>query len=521
MGDAMAVGWIVLIVVGAVIVLLPAVTVRVVPQASCQVVERFGRYTRTMNAGLNIVVPFIDRIRNRVDLREQFNIYPPESVITEDRVVIDVDMIVYYQVTDGRYATYEVDNYVQSIQLVAFNTLRNIVGGMDLQMLLASREEINAALRGVLDERTSMWGVRVNQVELKTIDLPEPLRRAEEEQMRANSEKRAAILRAEGERQAALVQAETERAVAAARGDQDGAGDRKPAYTPAARRPVHEPLHRDDPRRLGSYRLRARLGQGGMGTVYLGVTPGERLVAVKVIKKEFTEEPMFRKRFRREIDSVQRVGGFHTAPVVDADADGDPPWLATEYIPGPSLDDVLKQVGALPTRTLYTLALGVADALRGIHVCGIVHRDLKPSNIIVSGMGPRIIDFGLARALDGSKLTRSGHVVGTLGFLAPEQFTGAQITPATDMYAFGTVLCHAAGAAPLRDGESLESALELLPAGLVGVITRCRETDPALRPLPDEVLKELSPGPAPSEDWLPPHIRTMVDLHNRPTVSAP
>ncbi|MEU0069751.1 serine/threonine-protein kinase [Streptomyces sp. NPDC006332] len=279
-------------------------------------------------------------------------------------------------------------------------------------------------------------------------------------------------------------------------------------------------MHREDPRRLGHYRLTARLGQGGMGTVYLGVTPGERLVAVKVIKKDFTEDPMFRKRFRREVDSVQRVGGFHTAPVVAAAPEGDPPWLATEYIPGPSLHDLLRQVGALPIRTLYTLALGIAEALDGIHACGIVHRDLKPSNIIVSGMGPRVIDFGLARALDGSKLTRSGHVAGTLGFLAPEQLTGVTVTPAADLYAFGMVLCHAAGAAPLKDGETLESALELLPTRLVRVITRCLDHDPAHRPTPTQVLAELSPSPAPSEDWLPPHIRAMVDLHNRPTASA-
>ncbi|WP_405621463.1 serine/threonine-protein kinase [Streptomyces sp. NBC_01508] len=296
--------------------------------------------------------------------------------------------------------------------------------------------------------------------------------------------------------------------------------DGPPPSEPATR-PAHEPLRREDPRTVGRYRLTARLGQGGMGTVYLGRSRGERLVAVKVIQAELAADDTFRRRFDREIESARRVGGFHTAAVIDADAHGEPPWLATEYIPGPSLGDVLKRYGAMPTRTLHTLALGIAEALEGIHACGIIHRDLKPSNVIISTTGPRVIDFGIARSVDSTALTRTNMVIGTQGFLAPEQLVGAVSTPATDIYAFGMVLCHAAGAVPFAADETLDSALALLPATLAGVITRCVDHDPVRRPTPTEVLEQLTRNHLPSEDWLPPPVRTLVDLHNAPTALAP
>ncbi|MFE2549468.1 serine/threonine-protein kinase [Streptomyces sp. NPDC059355] len=221
-----------------------------------------------------------------------------------------------------------------------------------------------------------------------------------------------------------------------------------PAKAPV--RPVqHDPLLPGDPRRIGRYRLTARLGEGGMGTAYLGLSPGERRVAVKVVRADLAADPGFRKRFAREIDSVRRVGGFHTAQVVDASSEGEQPWLVTEYIPGPSLAAVLREYGALPARTVRTLALGVAEALEGIHARGIVHRDLKPGNIIIAETGARVIDFGIARAVDATALTRTDYFVGTQGFLAPEQLTGAPLTPAVDAYAFGMVLGHACGAAPI------------------------------------------------------------------------
>ncbi|MER7582239.1 serine/threonine-protein kinase [Kitasatospora sp. NPDC097691] len=296
---------------------------------------------------------------------------------------------------------------------------------------------------------------------------------------------------------------------------------------PTGLAPGHRPLGQDDPRRIGRYRLTAVLGQGGMGTVYLGRSPGQRLVAVKIVRPELAEDPVFRRRFAHEIEAAGLVGGFHTASVVDADPHGDPPWLATEYIPGPSLQDVLEQQGALPPRTLHTLAVGVAEALEHIHVCGIVHRDLKPGNIIVADTGPRIIDFGIARALDSTRLTGTGYVIGTQGFLAPEQLTGASITRAADLYAYGMVLCHAAGAAPLADGESLASALGLLPARFAGVITRCLDHDPGRRPTATQVLDLLAPNVPSTGDWLPLPVRRWsacttrrLPRHREPWVSS-
>ncbi|MFI5798754.1 protein kinase [Streptomyces sp. NPDC051677] len=165
--------------------------------------------------------------------------------------------------------------------------------------------------------------------------------------------------------------------------------------------------------------------------------------------------------------------------------------------------------------------LRAAEALsNGIHACGIVHRDLKPGNIVVSGTGPRVIDFGLARVLEDSHITLAHQVVGTPAFLAPEQLAGTAITPAADLYAFGMVLCHAAGVMPPKHGQTLTAALELLPRRLAAVITRCLQKNPDDRPTPAEVIDALSPDLSPSEDWLPPRLRALVDLHNRPAASA-
>ncbi|RBL84531.1 SPFH/Band 7/PHB domain protein, partial [Streptomyces cavourensis] len=199
---------IVLIILVVLVFIALIKTIQVIPQASAAIVERFGRYTRTLNAGLNIVVPFIDSIRNRIDLREQVVPFPPQPVITQDNLVVNIDTVIYYQVTDARAATYEVASYIQAIEQLTVTTLRNIIGGMDLERTLTSREEINAALRGVLDEATGKWGIRVNRVELKAIEPPTSIQDSMEKQMRAERDKRAAILHAEGERQAKILTAE-------------------------------------------------------------------------------------------------------------------------------------------------------------------------------------------------------------------------------------------------------------------------------------------------------------------------
>ncbi len=223
-------------------------TVQVIPQASAAIVERFGRYTRTLSAGLNIVVPFIDRIRNRIDLREQVVPFPPQPVITQDNLVVNIDTVIYYQVTDARAATYEVASYIQAIEQLTVTTLRNIIGGMDLERTLTSREEINRALRGVLDDATGKWGIRVNRVELKAIEPPTSIQDSMEKQMRADRDKRAAILTAEGIRQSQILTAEGEKASAVLRAE----GEAKAAALRAegeaqAIRTVFESIHAGDP----------------------------------------------------------------------------------------------------------------------------------------------------------------------------------------------------------------------------------------------------------------------------------
>jgi regulator of protease activity HflC (stomatin/prohibitin superfamily) len=190
------------------IVVMLAKTVKIVPQARAAIVERFGKYKQTLPAGLNIVVPFVDKLRYLIDLREQVVSFPPQPVITEDNLVVSIDTVIYFQVTDPVAATYEIANYIQAIEQLTMTTLRNIVGGMDLEETLTSRDSINSGLRGVLDEATGKWGIRVNRVELKGIDPPPSIKDSMEKQMRADREKRAVILTAEGQRQAAILTAE-------------------------------------------------------------------------------------------------------------------------------------------------------------------------------------------------------------------------------------------------------------------------------------------------------------------------
>ncbi|WP_372735328.1 SPFH domain-containing protein [Nocardioides sp.] len=200
-----------------------AKTVRIVPQARAGIVERFGKYKGTLNAGLNIVVPFMDKVRYLIDLREQVVSFPPQPVITEDNLVVSIDTVIYFQVTDPIAATYEIANYIQAVEQLTMTTLRNIVGGMDLEETLTSRDEINTRLRGVLDEATGKWGIRVNRVELKGIDPPPSIKDSMEKQMRADRDKRAAILTAEGGRQSAILTAEGQKqsAILSAEGDRE------------------------------------------------------------------------------------------------------------------------------------------------------------------------------------------------------------------------------------------------------------------------------------------------------------
>ena len=216
----------ILLVVLVILVVLAIVrSVRIIPQATAGIVERFGRYHRTLNAGLNMVTPFVDRLRPLIDLREQVVSFPPQPVITRDNLVVGIDTVIYFQVTDPRAATYEVANYITAVEQLTVTTLRNVVGGMDLETALTSRDQINTELRQELDEATGKWGIRVGRVELKAIEPPSSIQDSMEKQMRADRDKRAAILSAEGNKQSAILNAEGERqaAVLKARGESEAA----------------------------------------------------------------------------------------------------------------------------------------------------------------------------------------------------------------------------------------------------------------------------------------------------------
>jgi regulator of protease activity HflC (stomatin/prohibitin superfamily) len=205
------VGLVIVLVVVVFVLVVLARTIRIVPQARAGVIERLGRYQRTLTPGLAIVVPFVDRLRPLIDLREQVVSFPPQPVITEDNLVVNIDSVIYFQVTEPKAATYEIANYIQAIEQLTVTTLRNVIGGMALEKTLTSRDEINNQLRGVLDEATGKWGIRVNRVELKAIDPPASIKETMEKQMRADREKRAAILTAEGVKQSQILTAEGEK----------------------------------------------------------------------------------------------------------------------------------------------------------------------------------------------------------------------------------------------------------------------------------------------------------------------
>jgi regulator of protease activity HflC (stomatin/prohibitin superfamily) len=216
---------IVFLLLALLVVVTLAKTIKIVPQARAGIVERFGKYRTSLSAGLNVITPWVDKVRYIIDLREQVVSFPPQPVITEDNLVVSIDTVIYFQVTNPVSATYEIANYIQAIEQLTMTTLRNIIGGMDLEQTLTSREEINRALRGVLDEATGKWGIRVNRVELKGIDPPPSIKDSMEKQMRADRDKRAAILTAEGMRQSAILTAEGEKqsAILTAEGDRESA----------------------------------------------------------------------------------------------------------------------------------------------------------------------------------------------------------------------------------------------------------------------------------------------------------
>jgi len=266
-----------------------------------------------------------------------------------------------------------------------------------------------------------------------------------------------------------------------------------------------EPLRRWDPEQIGGYVLVGRLGAGAMGQVYLGLSASGRAVAVKTIKIELAEEPDFRTRFAQEVAAARRVSGAFTAAVVAADPEADVPWLATAYVPAPSLNRLVRECGPLPVPAVLWLAAGCAEALESIHGAGLVHRDLKPSNVLVSPDGPRVIDFGVARAAERIQLTVTRGAVGTPAYMAPEQARDTrQATMASDVFSLGaTMLFAATGHAPYQGETVMDVLVRLateppdlsgLPADLADIVRACLQRDPRLRPNSAAVLAQLAPS---------------------------
>ncbi|MFD4522697.1 serine/threonine-protein kinase, partial [Streptomyces sp. NPDC058470] len=300
-----------------------------------------------------------------------------------------------------------------------------------------------------------------------------------------------------------------------------------------------QPLGVDEPTVVGPYRLLGRLGSGGMGRVYLGRSAGGRTVAVKIVHPHFALDEEFRARFRREVEAARRVGGAWTAPVLDADPEAPVPWVATGYAAGPSLAAAIADSGPLPLHSVRVLGSGLAEALSAVHALGLVHRDVKPSNVLLTLDGPLLIDFGIARATDGTaSLTSTGVSVGSPGYMSPEQILGKAVTGAADVFSLGAVLVYAATGEPPFPGDSSasllykvvheEPRLGSLEGELRDLTAQCLAKDPDERPAPGDLARRLAPeGTARlvTAGWLPgPMVeqvsRSAVRLLNLDTVET-
>ncbi|MGH3209580.1 MAG: serine/threonine-protein kinase, partial [Trebonia sp.] len=263
-----------------------------------------------------------------------------------------------------------------------------------------------------------------------------------------------------------------------------------------------EPLSANDPRMIGEFRLHSRLGAGGMGQVYLGFSPAGRAVAIKVIHSQFAADPEFLRRFSHEVTAARAVGGMYTAPVVDSSVTDTSPWLATAYVPGPPLSAIVTKHGALPEAAVWRLAAGLAEALRAVHAAGVIHRDLKPANVLLADDGPHLIDFGISRPFHGTQLTSAGMVIGTPGYMSPEQAKTGPAGPASDFFSLGCVLAYAATGNPPFGGEnpasvlfrivSAEPDMSTVPPRLRQVIEACLKKDPAQRPEPAQLIAMIN-----------------------------
>ncbi|MGC5531383.1 bifunctional serine/threonine-protein kinase/ABC transporter substrate-binding protein [Streptomyces sp. SR-10] len=280
-----------------------------------------------------------------------------------------------------------------------------------------------------------------------------------------------------------------------------------------------EPLRSTDPARIAGYRVLGRLGAGGMGVVLLGRSPGGALVAIKLIRAEYADDSAFRARFRREVAIARRVRNRWAVPVVDADTEAPAPWLATEFVPGPALSEAVGSGGPLPERGVRALGSMLAEALEAVHAAGLVHRDVKPGNVLLGLDGPRLIDFGIARALDDTVLTATDVIVGSPGFLSPEQAQGRRIGPASDVFSLGCVLVYAAtGGRPFGSGpvEAMlfrtvhdTADLSALPPGLVPVVEACLSKAPGDRPAAEDIRRAFAEDVS-GGSWLPGPVTHLI-----------
>lgn len=274
------------------------------------------------------------------------------------------------------------------------------------------------------------------------------------------------------------------------------------------------PLKESDPRTVGQYQVLAELGRGGMGRVLLGYGPDGRLVALKLVHEQFAEDDGFRARFRNEVEASRAVSGAYTTAVVDADPDAPRPWLASVFVPGPSLLEAMRSAGALPQSSVVRLAAGLATALTQIHRAELIHRDLKPSNVLLTDDGPRVIDFGIVRALKidrTSELTGTGHLIGTAEFMSPEQAEGTTVTSASDVFSLGSVLVAACtGASPFSDPATLQTLnnvvrcqpdLAKVPTRIRNIVEPCLVREPTERPTPDELLESIGQLAPAAQPW--------------------
>ncbi|MEV5982775.1 serine/threonine-protein kinase [Streptomyces sp. NPDC052114] len=301
---------------------------------------------------------------------------------------------------------------------------------------------------------------------------------------------------------------------------------------------ILSPLGPQDPREAAGYSLLARIGEGGMGTVYLSHTRGGQPVALKVIRREYGQDPDFRRRFEQEVQAARRVQGYHLVPVVDHDTNGELPWLASAFIPGISLHDALATHGPLPLPAVHQLIGCAARALAAIHAAGVVHRDLKPSNILLGSGGPYVIDFGIARAADATQLTQSGGLIGTPQYMSPEHALGEQVGPATDVFSLGLIAAVAAtGRHPYGDGGAITIAaqiantahrpprLDAYDDGLRMLLEGCLAADPAGRVTPAELAEwcERAAGRPLSqfEAWLPPALAAEITRREQSAQNPP